>query len=250
MKKSDKRKIFTIALALTLTVFCQAQTYRSALDIPLDSLTEGQRAMWMEQAEKIYYSAESPNRDEETYVTVLNKELASTKLTDADKERARFQLRECMKNRVGKKVSDFEFIGLNGKKGSFYKDVLLHKKSRTAGKTASGNSYVLLYFFNPDCHDCERVGSILSNDSTMQTLIRNGQLTIQPVYPDDDLTGWKKVSTGNVITNSLPAVRLASEKEREKFHLPAIPSLYLLDTDGTVLLKDATVDRLLYTFCH
>lgn len=243
-----RRLILFAVLALILS-FCECRAaevllqpvYVSALDIPIDSLTPEQRQMWMEQAEKIYYAPESPTRDEEMYIVVLQKILASTKLTDIEKERYRFQLKECMKNRVGEKFADFQCIGIDGNKRLLYKDIL-----NGLGIPPLRGLGGVIYFFNPDCHDCVRVSEILNNDSTIQSRLADSTLYILPVYPDEDLTGWEKVpADGRVIKNGLPAVRLASPAEREKFHLPAIPSLYLLDAGGTVLLKDVPVERLI-----
>lgn len=69
-----------------------------------------------------------------------------------------------------------------------------------------------------------------------------GSLSVLAIYPDEDLNAWKKYA------RSLPqewiVARYAHPDARKAYGLPAIPCLYLLDRNKTVILKDAPVERI------
>jgi hypothetical protein len=71
--------------------------------------------------------------------------------------------------------------------------------------------------------------------------MKDGTLQILAVYPDKDLTEWKKYA------GEMPAQWINSYdhktviKDEDLYDLKAIPSLYLLDKTKRVLLKDADV---------
>ncbi len=72
---------------------------------------------------------------------------------------------------------------------------------------------VILYFYDPDCDNCHRVSAWLDK----QTI--PGEYTFLQVYAD--------------------------EKLMELYSLEAMPSIYLLDTGNTVLLKDCSPEALI-----
>ena len=73
--------------------------------------------------------------------------------------------------------------------------------------------------------------------------IKNNKLKILAVYPDEDLEAWKKhisyMPAGWI--NSYDST--VSLKNDEIYDLKAIPTLYLLDKDKKVVLKDVTFNQ-------
>lgn len=175
-------------------------------------------------AEKILNDAGSPLRSEEIFISISESYLADNQIDGIHAERVRLILAHALKNRWGTKASDVAFLTPEG---------------RTMHLYDCRADYVLVYFFNPDCHDCKRVGDILRNDQMLQHLQRTGQLKLVAVYPDEDLTGWSHMEENPA---SWTVGRIVSDAERARYELTAIPSLYLLDNNFTVLLKDAPVE--------
>ena len=168
----------------------------------------------------------SPLRNEECYIPFLEYAIKEGKIDEAYKERYSFQLRNALKNRVGTIANDFKYITREGTTGTL--------------KSIKAN-YTLIYFNNPDCHDCKRVYNILAGDSpTLAHLVARGELAILALYPDESLTSWNK-NKGIYPYNWIVA-RYARDIDRERYNIPAIPSTYLLDKNKKVIYKDAIIE--------
>lgn len=203
---------------------------RRQIDTLLHRSLEGNIDMFeniMELAERYLADPNSPYRNEETYIKFLEYTISEPHLTDAYKERPRFQLSIANKNRVGTKAADIKYVTREG----------------TTGKLSAIDSrYTLIYFNNPDCHDCKRVTDYLKHSTTISRMQKCQSLTILAVYPDRDLSSWethKKEYPKNWIVS-----RYASEENMDSYNLPAIPNLYLLDQSKRVLLKDAPIESI------
>ena len=175
-------------------------------------------------SEKHLFDPNSPLRNESLYIEVLKCAINSRNLPDVYKIRPRHQYKLACCNIPGSKAADFEFETANGRKGS------LHKIK---------SPYLLIYFNNPDCGDCKRVLNLLKESSVINSSINTGKLKILSVYPDEDLAVWKKENS------SIPSLWINAfnpggvVKKDEIYDLKAIPSLYLLDQNKRVILKDA-----------
>lgn len=181
----------------------------------------------LELAEHYFNDPNSPYRNEELYIPILKAFISAPAIDSLHKMRPRVQLESAMKNRPGTKAADFAFVTRDG---------------RTQRLSELHGGYVLLYFFNPDCHDCKRVANYIAGSACFSGLLLKGSLSVLAIYPDEDLDAWKKYA------HSLPqewiVARYAHPDARKAYDLPAIPNLYLLGPDGTVLLKDAPVERI------
>ncbi len=176
-------------------------------------------------AESLFGDPNSPVRNEDLYIAVLEAFIEDSLIQEEQKIRPRYLLKTAQKNRPGSTATDFELWTVQGKR---------MKLSEVA------SPYLLLYFFNPDCQDCGRVTKYLQESPLFQDLQRQQILKVVAVYPDEDLEIWKNYR--NKISREWIAGRFVGEKDRDAFYLPAIPMLYLLDKDKKVLLKDATVE--------
>ena len=168
--------------------------------------------------EKYLYNPNSPFRNEEFYIPVLKYLCASKSADFATKTRAGFRLKMALKNRVGELANDFEYTLSNGKKGKL---------------SAIKADYILIFFNNPDCHDCQRVKDILSSNNL-------SKIKVLAIYPDTDLSIWKKTAYPDAWINGYNNTSL-----KELYDLKAIPTLYLLDKDKRVILKDADVEQII-----
>ena len=197
-------------------------------------------ANFMTLAEKYLYDPNSPYRDGELYLPFLQWTIHSKKIEDVWKERPRYQLKLVLENRVGTQAHDFHYI-TNGNGSDASSKGSTKDKASTKGTLYNIKSeYTLIYFNNPECHDCGRVHGYLVASKVFTILLKSGRLKLLALYPDEDLGAWTRHK--DEYPSTWIAARYAKKADREYYHLPAIPSLYLLDKTKKVLLKDATVE--------
>lgn len=168
----------------------------------------------------------SPMRNDEYYIPVTGFILADTLSDMATRERAGFDLSMMKKNRLGQIASDFSYSLVSAKTGT------LHQIQ---------SDYILLMFYNPECQACGETIDYLKQSQPVNAYLQEGRLKILAVYPDSDWAIWKK-HQGDIPAawiNCYDKDQLV--KDRLLYDLKAIPTLYLLDKDKTVLLKDMDV---------
>ena len=212
---------------LNLSMTESLDSSRYVLDTLLDFYA-GDSAAMRQMVDFLTPPLSDPNsqiRNEELYIPLLQAVIASPFYDTTEKVRPQYQLDMAMKNRVGQPAADFEYTLADGKRGTLY------------GAEAP---FTLVYINNPDCHACEEILQALSVSRVVSNQLDAGKLKIVAIYPDEDLAAWRK---------HLPDVPaqwingydagLAMRKQ-ESYDLRAIPSLYLLDKDKKVLLRDCT----------
>lgn len=175
-------------------------------------------------ADKYLYDPNSPLRNEEFYIPVLEAMVASPLLEDIEKVRPEARLKLAQKNRIGTKALNFTYTLASGAQGNLYQ---------------LQSDYILLFINNPGCHACEETIAALKNAPIITQLIGQKKLTVLSIYPDEELDEWKKH------LNDFPKEwinaydKKLTIREQQLYDLKAIPTLYLLNKDKTVLLKDA-----------
>jgi hypothetical protein len=105
--------------------------------------------------EKYLYDPNSPMRNDELYIPVLEAMLTSSIVTE--KIRPAHLLELAQKNRVGEKASDFIYTLANGKNGTLY---------------TIRSDYTLLFFYNPGCHTCKEILEQLTSSLGVNYLIK------------------------------------------------------------------------------
>ncbi|MDY5433475.1 DUF5106 domain-containing protein [Bacteroides pyogenes] len=180
-------------------------------------------------ADKYLYDPNSPMRNEEHYIPVLDAMIASPLLDETEKIRPRARRELAQKNRRGTKALDFSYTTASGAQGSLY------------GVKAA---YTLLFINNPGCYACTAAIEELKTAPTISSLHRNNRLAVLSVYPDDEPEEWKKHLTDFPKSWINGYDKHTAIKNRQIYDLKAIPTLYLLDREKNVLLKDATVQAI------
>ena len=180
-------------------------------------------------AEKYLYDPNSPMRNEELYIPVLDAMLESTVLDDTEKilPKGRRDLAE--QNRLGRQAEDFTYTLVSGKSGTLY------------GVKAN---YTLLFINNPGCHACEEGIKELKQAPAINKEFEAGNLKILSVYPDEDKEEWKRHLSDFPKEWINGYDKKLMIKEKNLYDLKAIPTLYLLDKNKKVLLKDAVVGQI------
>ena len=153
-------------------------------------------------AEKYLYDPNSPMRNEEFYIPVLDAMLESKVLNDTEKilPQGRRELAE--QNRIGRPAEDFTYTLLSGKNGTLY------------GVKAK---YTLLFINNPGCHACEEGIEALKQAPAINKEFAAGSLKILAIYPDEDKEEWyfSVVDVIRVLTGSENPRRYWSDLKRK-----------------------------------
>ena len=181
-------------------------------------------------ATRYFYDPNSPLRNEDLYLPFV-KRLAGSELIDpAYRMGYKWDAQMCSMNRTGTKATDFIFIDTAGKRRTLY--------SIKAPRT-------LLIFGNPDCTACKELMAQMESYPEIAGQITSGALQVVDIYIDQDIDLWKQRKAdypSSWINGYDPSFAI---REDLLYNVRAIPSLYLLSEDKTVLLKDALPEKVL-----
>ena len=181
-----------------------------------------------EMVARYLYDPNSPLRDEDLYLPFVQK-MAASPLTREDMRTAyRYEAQMCALNPRGSVAPDFVMTLRGGTQ------VRMH--SVRAERT-------LLFFSNPGCHNCKEIIDALQADGNVLNLIREGRLAVLNIYIDEDLDAWRSYLPiyPKEWLNGYDAAHIL--RQDVLYNIRAIPSLYLLDAEKRILLKDAPLER-------
>jgi len=173
--------------------------------------------------EKYLGDANSPFRNEQLYDKVLESEITSKWYDDLEKSVKRSRLVLIRQNRVGRRASDFIFVTPKG------------DSNRLVNIRANR---LLLLFYNPECEACNEMKAALRSSRAITSEVDKGNLKVLAVYVDKDEQTWRRHLREN------PAAWIEGRDYDEFLYvhniydLHAIPTVYLLDQDKIVILKD------------
>ena len=185
-----------------------------------------------------FFDPNSPYRNEDYMVPVLGKVAESAYATQEQRTQAGYFLPLFSLNRKGTVAADFAFTLKNG---------------RTRSLHSVKGELKLLFFSNPGCEDCRRVTEALSANPVVQDMIAGDQLTVVNIYPDADIDAWLEHLSDypqKWVCGYAPEVDDIVGDALPLYYLRAIPSLYLLDSENRVLLKDAPVEKVIWRICR
>ena len=182
-------------------------------------------------ADKYLYDANSPMRNEEYYLHYAS--CLSSYEGFGPETRAKYTryASECALNRLGQKAADFRFTDNKGKVRNLH--------SVKAG-------YTLLFFSNPGCEACLNIINMLKGEPKVAQMIAAGKLAVVNMYIDEDLQGWLDYMSvyPEEWYNGFDAELVI--RSEELYSVRAIPSLYLLDEEKRVILKDAPENKMMH----
>lgn len=181
-------------------------------------------AYFKEAMTKYLHDPNSPLRNDNLYRPVARYISGDSSSDTAEKLRASEALAMMNKNKVGDIATNFTFETSNGKKDRL---------------KAIHTSFLLLMFYNPDCHACKETTAAMKRSPVLNSLIEKNKLKILAVFPDEDRGAWinhQKEIPATWINSIDPSQEL---RRNDLYDLRAIPSLYLLDNEKKIILKDA-----------
>lgn len=179
--------------------------------------------------EKYLYDPNSPMRNEDFYGPYVAR-LSQCEFVDEGMRQAHaFDARMCTLNRVGTEAADFRFSDVKGKTHRLY-DIKA--------------DYTILFFSNPGCTACLDIINTLKSFPQVEEGIRAGKLAVLNIYIDEDLKAWREympIYPTEWYNGYDPDYVIRTDI---LYNVRAIPSLYLLDKDKKVIMKDTPEARL------
>lgn len=176
------------------------------------------------------YNPNSRFYDEALYAVYLEERLAAADKADPLRSAWVFKLDLIRRNAVGSAASDFVYSLPDGRRRTLY-------------ATPVQGRWLLLVFYDPECHSCHDILAGMFADEVLRQAVGQKQVSVLAVYTEGKENVWKKYLPGMpsswVIGNDAGRV-----KEQALYDLKAMPTLYLLDSDRKVVLKDAAYEKI------
>ena len=164
----------------------------------------------------------SPVRDNELYIRFLSAMLSADSIADYVQLRSEENLRIASLNREGTLTNNITILDRDG----FTRDLYSIKAPR-----------ILLVFYDPECPHCSDILAAIAESEKLNWLIQNGRLAIVAVYAEGKRSVWEKTKA-HMPANWTVGYDMSHALDNDLYALPAMPVLYLLDSDHRVLLKD------------
>jgi len=179
--------------------------------------------------ETYLYDPNSPIRSEDLFQPLAEKISKDSHFSPEEREKyARISANTSL-NCIGTPAADFSFSDKKGKMHTLY------------GIEAE---YTILFFSNPGCNACKEIIESLNSSMKVGQYLEMGVLAVLNIYIDEDLSGWYEympIYPETWYNGYDPNLVIRQDK---LYDVRAIPSLYLLDRDKNVILKDAPPERL------
>ena len=176
------------------------------------------------------YDPNSPVRNEDLYYYYVERLGRSDLIDNGYRMGYEWDARMCNLNRVGTPAADFSFIDTRGRLRTLY------------GVKAD---YTVLIFGNPGCKACMEIMEAMESTPEVAELIASGRLQVVDVYIDQEIDDWK------AHIDEYPKTWINGYDHEYAirtdliYNVRGIPSIYLLDADKTVLMKDAPQENVL-----
>lgn len=176
--------------------------------------------------EEYLYNGNSPLYNEYLFHIYLEEIIQLTDKNDPLLSSYKFKHELISRNNVGTKASDFRFK-------------LPSKKTSSLYTTSIKSQYLLLIFYDPECHSYHKTMSEMLSDEILNMAIEMNKITVIAVYTNGNDKIWeeniKEFPSSWIICNDQSYIT-----DNALYDLKAMPTIYLLDSNKYVLLKDVT----------
>ena len=206
-----------------------ASLYSKALACETKDTSSNILEFFTELTYKYFYDPNSPVRNEDYYNPFVRRLAKYEGLPSEMREKYEYDARMTALNRVGTVATDFSFTDKYGRSHTLY------------GIKAP---LTILFFSNPGCNACMNIINVLKGEPAISQMISDGTLAVLNIYIDEDLQGWRDympIYPDQWYNGFDPDLVIRTEN---LYNVRAIPSLYLLDHEKRVILKDAPENRL------
>lgn len=175
-------------------------------------------------AEHYLADPNSPMRSEDIYMVFLDEFAKSPLFDEAKKTRYEYQMERAMKNRPGSPAADFSMAERDGKR-------------LTLMKAAAEKEGTLVLFYDPECEHCKEILGEIA-----KWRFPDG-VQVLAIDVTGDAPRFERTK-GNYPREWRVAFATDPIEDDDLYVFPALPSIYLLDGEGMVILKDAPVSAI------
>lgn len=214
--------------------------------VRLDTLAEGIESVFNEakiepsvfeffkfQFENYLSNPNSPMRNDEYYEKVVEYLISSGKVTPDDKIKYETLLPLLKKNKPGSIATDFNYLSVDGNNSKF---------------STIESPFTLLIFYEPGCSNCEETIEQIKANPGFNSVVDKGALKIVAIYPDGNIDIWKNYQK-NIPSNWINGVDVKQEiLNKGLYIIKATPTIYLMDKDKKVILKDTNLNQVIQFF--
>ena len=182
------------------------------------------------QTSRYLYDPNSPVRNEDLYLPFVERLAASDLISSSLKPGLEWEVKTCRLNRIGTPATDFPFTDTRGRIRTLY------------GIKAD---YTLLIFANPGCKACQEITADMKASPEISALVSSGRLKVVDVYIDQEIDDWKAHIADYPVDWINGYDQDFTIRTDVLYNVRAIPSIYLLDKNKSVLMKDAPQEQVL-----
>ncbi|MVZ65299.1 DUF5106 domain-containing protein [Sphingobacterium sp. DK4209] len=191
----------------------------------LDQAKQEQKGFdyFKQKLDSYLFDPNSPMRSDLFYEPVLVYYTSSDKVSADEKMRYRILLDLVRKNKVNSIATNFQFKT---------------KIKPVNSLTDFQSPLTLLFFYEPGCSNCEEVIGQLKQQESINKMIADKKFQILAIYPEGSLEIWEDYAA------QIPSNWINGVDENQVvlntglYDLKASPTIYLLDKDKRVILKD------------
>lgn len=180
------------------------------------------------QAERLLNNPASPVRNESSFISVATALLEADNLPVDVRERTEEHLRLASLNRPGTIATDFIYIDRDGNRSN------LHSLQ---------SAQTMVVFYDPECPHCKEILDQLAANPRINAAIADKELTVLAIYTEGKTDVWKN-ALGEMPPNWIIGCDRSDIVKNDLYHLPAMPIVYLLDSEKRVILKDPNANTL------
>ena len=175
--------------------------------------------------EGVLHDPNSPMRNDELYIPILEVLVESPLYDEYDRIVPIYDLELARQNRIGNVANDIVYTLANGKTGRLH---------------SIDSDYVIVMFSNPGCPMCREIIEEITSSPLINEMMENDLVEVLAIYPDEDLVAWRD-HIGDIPPSWINGYDSGMKiTEARSYNLQAIPSLYLLDNEKRVIIKDGT----------
>lgn len=174
-------------------------------------------------ADRYLFNPGSPLFNEDLYLPFADYLIRTSHGEDV---RAQERREIIMQNRPGTAAPDFDYISREGKRG--------HIPGR------NGTPEILM-FYDPDCDECRASFNVMAGNEALSRAIDDGAISIMAIYNGSASEAWMTHAAG--LPQNWMVGRDADNaiNENDLYSIRATPSFYLIDGNGKIMMKDATL---------
>ena len=195
------------------------------------TLNDATHICFMTIARKYLANPQSHTYNENLYIKILESVIAIETLSPAYRDKYNYILAQQLKNRIGSVATNFDYRLRNGKSGCLH-DI--------------ESPYTLVFFSDPSCSTCTIAKENLYNSPTVSAKCAEGYLTILSVCIEGKTDKWIETPAPNGWIDACDYDCIIYDEEL--YDIPQLPTLYLLDNEHRVVLRDVQVEMIEHFF--